>query len=117
MSRYSRPPASRWAFATSCPAGGTGITKVFTDVERLAALVPGWLATEGLGREKVARFYDDPAKRACDEAARAMTDYARSMAIGRGPIWAARRFRNYHLPVGAQPAARSPRLAPHSAPG
>ena len=84
------------AFSTSCPAGGTGLDKVLTDVERLAALVPRWLATDGMGREKVARFYADPAKRACDERARAMTAHARSMAIDGGALWAARRCRNFH---------------------
>ena len=28
------------AFATTCPTGGTGIDKVLTDIERLAALIP-----------------------------------------------------------------------------
>src|SRR5262249_41653445 len=32
------------AFATSCPAAGTGVGKVFTDVERLCNVhIPGWL--------------------------------------------------------------------------
>ena len=85
------------AFSTSCPAGGTGIGKVLTDVERLVALIPSWLATDGMGHRKIAQFYADPAKRACDAAAQAMTRYARSMAIERGPIWAVRRFRNFHV--------------------
>ncbi len=84
------------AFSTSCPAGGTGVGKALTDVERLAALVPGWLATDGMDREKIAQFYADPAKCACDEAARSMTAYARSMAVDAGAIWVARRFRNFH---------------------
>ena len=84
------------AFSPSCPAGGTGIGKALTDVERLAALLPGWLATDGMGRDKIARFYADPVKRARDQAAQVMTDYARSMAIDEGALWAARRFRNFH---------------------
>ena len=37
------------AFSTSCPAAGTGTTKVFTDVERLCNVyIPRWLATEGM---------------------------------------------------------------------
>ena len=36
------------AFATSCPAAGTGARKVLTDVERLCNVyVPKWLATPG----------------------------------------------------------------------
>ena len=41
------------AFATSCPAAGTGAGKVFTDVERLCNVyIPRWLATAGMGEEK-----------------------------------------------------------------
>ncbi len=37
------------AFSTSCPAAGTGTTKVFTDVERLCNVyIPQWLATDGM---------------------------------------------------------------------
>ena len=51
------------AFATSCPAAGTGTGKVFTDVERLCNVhIPRWLATPGMGADKIAAFYDDPVK-------------------------------------------------------
>jgi 2-polyprenyl-6-methoxyphenol hydroxylase-like FAD-dependent oxidoreductase len=56
------------AFATSCPAAGTGARKVLTDVERLCNHhIPHWLNTPGMSKAKVASFYDDPVKRACDE--------------------------------------------------
>ena len=43
------------AFSTSCPAAGTGTTKVFTDVERLCNVyIPQWLATDGMDAEKIA---------------------------------------------------------------
>ena len=55
------------AFATACPAVGVGANKVLTDVERLCnAHIPRWLATPGMGTEKLAGFYADPIKRACD---------------------------------------------------
>lgn len=58
------------AFATSCPAAGTGALKVLTDVERLCNHhIPQWLQTPGMGESKIAAFYDDPIKRACDEFA------------------------------------------------
>jgi 2-polyprenyl-6-methoxyphenol hydroxylase-like FAD-dependent oxidoreductase len=42
------------AFATSCPAAGTGAFKVVTDVERLCNVhVPRWLATHGRGKDRV----------------------------------------------------------------
>ncbi len=55
------------AFATSCPAAGTGTDKVFTDVERLCNVhIPRWLASDGMSEKKIAAFYDDPLKTACD---------------------------------------------------
>ena len=55
------------AFATSCPAAGTGARKVLVDVERLCNVhIPRWLATPGMGEAKIAAFYDDPVKQACD---------------------------------------------------
>ena len=43
------------AFATSCPAAGTGTSKVFTDVERLCNVyIPQWFASEGMGADKIA---------------------------------------------------------------
>ena len=56
------------AFATSCPAAGTGARKALNDVERLVnAHIPRWLASPGMDAAKIASFYDDPVKRACDE--------------------------------------------------
>ena len=55
------------AFATSCPAAGTGARKVLVDVERLCNVhIPRWLETPGMGEEKIAAFYDDPVKQASD---------------------------------------------------
>ncbi|MDR3422813.1 MAG: FAD-dependent monooxygenase [Xanthobacteraceae bacterium] len=58
------------AFATSCPAAGTGALKVLTDVERLCNHhVPQWLQTPGMAEAKIAAFYGDPVKQACDDFA------------------------------------------------
>ena len=55
------------AFATTCPVTGTGTDKVFTDVAQLCNVhIPAWLATEGMDEAKIASFYDDPVKQACD---------------------------------------------------
>ena len=55
------------AFETTCPVTGTGTDKVFTDVERLCNVhIPAWLATDGMDADKIAAFYDDPVKQACD---------------------------------------------------
>ncbi len=88
------------AFATTCPTGGVGLDKVLTDVERLVALVPGWLAANDTSAAATARFYADPAKRACDAEARRRDAYARGMALDPGLTWTARRWRNFLVLVG-----------------
>ncbi|HEU4805998.1 MAG TPA: NAD(P)/FAD-dependent oxidoreductase, partial [Nitrobacter sp.] len=76
------------AFATSCPAAGTGIGKVFNDVERLCNIhIPNWLASPGMVADKIAQFYDDPVKHGYDEAAAAFAYQLRSMSIEEGFNW------------------------------
>jgi len=81
------------AFATSCPAAGTGAGKVFTDVERLCNVhIPRWLATEGMDAEKIAAFYDDPVKQASDVHSATKAYYLRSLSTEPGLPWQARRW-------------------------
>jgi 2-polyprenyl-6-methoxyphenol hydroxylase-like FAD-dependent oxidoreductase len=95
------------AFATSCPAPGTGVTKVFTDVERLCNVhVPRWLATPGMGADKIAAFYDDPVKRACDADSAARAFYVRSLATDAGILWQARRWGKFIGQSGVGAARR-----------
>ncbi len=80
------------AFATSCPAAGTGTNKVLNDVERLcAAHVPGWLATAGMGAEKIATFYADPEKQAEDLRSERAAHHLKSLTLEQGLAWRARR--------------------------
>jgi len=72
------------AFAVTCPATGTGTLKVLTDVERLREHVPAWLASPGMSAEKIAAFYRDPVKRACDDASLAYALKLRWMATDKG---------------------------------
>jgi 2-polyprenyl-6-methoxyphenol hydroxylase-like FAD-dependent oxidoreductase len=89
------------AFATSCPAAGTGTDKVFTDVERLCNLyIPEWLSTEGMDADKIAAFYDDPVKRACDAASTAKAYHLRSLSTANGPSWRARRWARFMVRSG-----------------
>jgi 2-polyprenyl-6-methoxyphenol hydroxylase-like FAD-dependent oxidoreductase len=84
------------AFATSCPAAGTGTSKVLTDVERLCSIhIPRWLATDGMGQEKIAAFYNDPLKTACDAASLDKAFYLRSLSIETGLAWEARRWARF----------------------
>lgn len=91
------------AFATSCPAAGTGARKALNDVERLCNLhIPGWLATPGMSADKIARFYDDPVKRACDQASLDKAYALRSFSVDPALPWRARRYVRFlgHFGVG-----------------
>jgi 2-polyprenyl-6-methoxyphenol hydroxylase-like FAD-dependent oxidoreductase len=84
------------AFETTCPVSGTGSDKVFTDVERLCNVhIPAWLATEGMDESKIAAFYDDPVKRACDAWSSAKAFHFRSVSIDRGLYWQAHRWARF----------------------
>lgn len=53
------------AFQNSCPSTGSGLSKIFTDVDVLCSeFVPQWFATAGMGADKIASFYANPQK--CD---------------------------------------------------
>ena len=91
------------AFATSCPAAGTGTNKVFTDVERLCNRHIGrWLASGGMGADKIASFYDDPVKQVCEEHCLAKAYYLRDLSTATGLAWTARRWGRFlgHWGVG-----------------
>jgi 2-polyprenyl-6-methoxyphenol hydroxylase-like FAD-dependent oxidoreductase len=84
------------AFATSCPAAGTGCNKVFTDVERLCNHhIPRWLASEGMDEDKIAAFYDDPVKLACEAFSRDKAFFLRALSTETGAVWQARRLMRF----------------------
>ena len=98
------------AFATSCPAAGTGTGKVFTDVERLCNVhVPRWFATPGMGADKIAAFYDDAVKRDYDALSAGKAFHLRSLTVEPGLTWAARRFLRFaaRLAIGTVRALRA----------
>jgi 2-polyprenyl-6-methoxyphenol hydroxylase-like FAD-dependent oxidoreductase len=89
------------AFRTTCPVTGTGSDKVFTDVERLCNLhIPAWLATEGMDENKIAAFYDDPVKTACDAWSDAKAYHFRSVSVENGLYWRAQRWARFLLWLG-----------------
>ncbi len=107
------------AFATSCPAAGTGTGKVFTDVERLCnRYIPEWLATDGMGTGKVAAFYADPDKLAYDAYSRNAAFNLKSTSIDPGLYWTLRRWGKFTLRavIGAARRLRGRFRAP-AAPG
>lgn len=84
------------AFATSCPAAGTGSDKVFTDAERLCNVhIPRWLMSNGMDANKIAAFYDDPVKIACDATSTAKAYQLRSISIDNGLQWRAARWARF----------------------
>ncbi len=84
------------AYQTSCPAAGTGITRILTDIERLCIYhIPQWLQTEGMGLAKIAAFYDDPVKRACDAQAAHDAEYRRSVSTETSLKWKIHRNQVY----------------------
>jgi len=92
------------AFSTSCPAAGTGVLKVLTDVERLCnKYVPQWLATPGMSEEKINAYYNDKTKAACDEFSTDKAYALRALSINDGLLWHTYRHLRFlaHWGVGA----------------
>ena len=84
------------AFSTSCPAAGTGTTKVFNDVQLLCnTYIPRWLATEGMDTDKIAAFYDDPEKVACEEDCLTKAYHLRSLSIDDALSWRVERWARF----------------------
>jgi 2-polyprenyl-6-methoxyphenol hydroxylase-like FAD-dependent oxidoreductase len=89
------------AFATSCPAAGTGARKVLVDVERLCNVhIPRWLTTPGMGEEKIAAFYDDPVKQACDTFSAEKAFSLRSFTLDTSVAATAKRWAKFGLHWG-----------------
>lgn len=89
------------AFATSCPAAGTGAGKVLMDVERLCNVhIPRWLASDGMDVDKIAAFYDDPVKRAYDAESLAKAFRLRAVSTSPGLAWSLRRWLRFLVRFG-----------------
>ncbi|WP_456632236.1 FAD-dependent oxidoreductase [Bradyrhizobium sp. URHC0002] len=97
------------AFANTCPVTGSGTDKVFTDVAQLCNVhLPAWLASEGMGETKIATFYDDPVKQACDAWSMGIALSLRSVAIDAGLYWRARRWARFLFWLGECALRRLP---------
>lgn len=75
------------AYQSVCPTTGTGVSKVLTDVDVMAECVPDWLATPGMGIEKIERFYRHPRKMVCDEQSLRGATYCRSLSMDSSLRW------------------------------
>lgn len=75
------------AFATACPAAGTGARKALVDVERLCnGHVTPWLATPGMGVDKIASFYRDPEKVVSDRKSLALARGLKRSTLDESPV-------------------------------
>ncbi len=84
------------AFQTSCPAAGTGVTRLLTDIDRLCNVyIPQWLASPGMGKQKMAQFYADPVKQAVDAGAMRMAHFRRALTTDRTLKWRFRRQEHF----------------------
>jgi 2-polyprenyl-6-methoxyphenol hydroxylase-like FAD-dependent oxidoreductase len=84
------------AFAATCPVTGTGSDKVFTDVTQLCNVhIPAWLATAGMSEAKIASYYADPVKQACDAWSMAKAFSFRKVTLDRGIYWRAQRLARF----------------------
>lgn len=91
------------AFQGCCPATGMGVVRLLTDIERLATVyLPVWMRTPGMSAAKLASFYEDPVKRACDAKALHDAGYRRAVSTEPGLGWRVHRAR-----VAAQERART----------
>jgi len=80
------------AFQMSCPAAGTGVSRLLVDVERLCTVhLPEWLKTDGMGVEKIATFYSDRVKIASDQRAFQLAHFRQALTSGAGIRWNFRR--------------------------
>jgi hypothetical protein len=71
-----------------------GMVRLLTDIERLTTYhVPKWLETPGMSAAKIATFYDDPVKRACDDKALHDSEYRRLVSTETTPGWRLHRAR------------------------
>jgi 2-polyprenyl-6-methoxyphenol hydroxylase-like FAD-dependent oxidoreductase len=84
------------AFMSTCPVTGTGADKAFTDVARLCHVhIPAWLSSDGMAEDKIAAFYDDPVKQACDAWSVAKAHDFRRVTIDGGWQWRAQRWARF----------------------
>jgi 2-polyprenyl-6-methoxyphenol hydroxylase-like FAD-dependent oxidoreductase len=72
---------------SACPAAGMGLDKVLTDVDVLSERIPVWLASPGMGADKLDDFYQHPRKLASDAEALDRARDHRRVAIDKSLRW------------------------------
>ncbi|MBN8920487.1 MAG: FAD-dependent monooxygenase [Rhizobiales bacterium] len=94
------------AFSTACPVSGTGASKALVDAERLCDVyAPKWLAGPDIPYSRIAEFYRDDEKVASDQHSRALSVFARQLALEPGLTWTAYRWLRYAASLGRDAVA------------
>lgn len=91
------------AYSTSCPAAGTGVNKVFTDVERLCNVhIPNWFARGAMEEKNISEFYDDKVKCLSEAYSLEKAIQLRLTSTESGATWRVKRYLKflYHLGTG-----------------
>jgi 2-polyprenyl-6-methoxyphenol hydroxylase-like FAD-dependent oxidoreductase len=84
------------AMQSVCPSTGTGLTKVLNDVALLCeTYVPTWLPFADVSASRIAQFYRDPRKMACDWNSLEAALYRRQLATDRSALGWIRRRKTY----------------------
>jgi 2-polyprenyl-6-methoxyphenol hydroxylase-like FAD-dependent oxidoreductase len=84
------------AFQSVCPSTGTGLSKVLTDVDILCSTcIPAWLATPGVGEDKIEHFYAEARKRDCDRSSLSRAAYRRQLSTDSSLRWQLHREKLY----------------------
>ncbi len=101
------------AFQSVCSSTGTGLTKVFTDVDVLCRIcVPAWLATPGIGVAKIRQFYTNARKQQVDSHSLGSALTMRRTALDRSLRFRIFRTRMY-LSRWLESLTRPKQLSPH----
>lgn len=100
------------AYQTPCPAAGTGIDRLVTDVQRLTDHAARWFKTGDVSVTSLASFYADPIKRQMDERAIHDALFRRGIATDPELSWRLRRGKlrvQRYVQCLAHAARRAPR--------
>jgi 2-polyprenyl-6-methoxyphenol hydroxylase-like FAD-dependent oxidoreductase len=76
-----------------CPSTGIGVLKVLTDVEVLRDCMPGWFQGEGMDKQKLRSYFEDPRKKAVDRKALQTALYRRNATLEQSTKWRIHRAR------------------------
>lgn len=89
------------AFQASCPATGTGMVRLLTDIEQLCRFhLPCWMETPGMDAAKIRSFYNDPVKRTLDAKALHGAAYRRAVSTETSLGWRVHRVRVHAMEQG-----------------